>query len=98
MVKVRIFNWCSVLTDTGSKCDVCMACFDEALNKVAQRRQNGESNYVIVTRHLNSAFLGHAMATGLEQKFQDWVFQNILQVSEDRPRRNLKFLDSLYNR
>ena len=59
-----------------NKCNVYVACFDEALNKISQRGQMDivvrfwdASRNVVSTSYLNSTFLGHATAGDLEQKF-----------------------------
>ena len=94
------------LTDAVRKCDVFVACFDEAFNRIAQRGQMDivlrfwdSSKNVVVTRYLNSTFLGHATAKDLEKNFREGLLglsdKNILQVSMDGPSVNWKFLESL---
>ena len=96
----------SALLDTVKECDVYVACFDEALNKIAQRGQMDIvvrfwdlSKNVVSTRYLNSVFLRHATAKDLEQKFREGLLgipeKNIVQVSMDGPSVNWKFLESL---
>lgn len=96
----------SSLTDAVNKCEVFVACFDEALNRIAQRGQMDivvrfwdSSRNIVATRYLNSTFLGHATARDLEQKFKEGLLglseKKILQVSMDGPSVNWKFLDSL---
>ena len=94
------------LTNAVSKCEVYVACFDEALNRIAQRGQMDivlrfwdSSRKVVTTIYVNSIFLGHATAKDLEENFRKGLLKlsdkNILQVSMDGPSVNWKFLDSL---
>lgn len=71
-------------------CNKFVVCFDEALNKVAQRGQMDIfirfwSNHDLVeTRYLTSVFLNHASAGDILQKFKDGLQElnvnNIIQV------------------
>lgn len=83
-----------------------VVCFDEALNKVAQKGQMDivvrfydEKAGEVRTRYFNSAFLGRAQATDLLQKFleglEDLSCQKILQVLMDGPNVNWSFLRKL---
>src|SRR5207245_11030753 len=86
------------------ECTFFVACFDEALNKIAQRGQmdivirlwdNGSNR--VVTRYLTSVFLGHATAKDLEEKFIEGLtglsLQKLVQISMDGPSVNWKFLE-----
>ena len=87
------------------ECPFFVACFDEALNKVAQK---GQMDIVIrfwdcsvkqvSTRYLTSVFLGHAMAKNLEEKFKEALtalnLKKLVQISMDGPSVNWKFLSS----
>jgi hypothetical protein len=94
------------LDEDIKKCPVFVACFDEALNKIAQRGQMdivirywSKESGGVATRYLSSAFLGHATAADLEIKFKeglgDLSTQKLIQVSMDGPSVNWKFLESL---
>ena len=86
-------------------CTFFVACFDEALNKIAQRGQmdivvrfwDNDSN-MVATRYLTSAFLGHATAKDLEEKFIEGLaglnLNKLVQISMDGPNVNWKFLES----
>jgi hypothetical protein len=93
------------LQDVLSKADLFVICFDEALNKVAQRGQmdlavryymKNEEKEEVVTQYLNSAFLGKASANDLLTKFKEGMsglpMSKILQVSMDGPNVNWAFL------
>ena len=87
------------------ECPFFVACFDEALNKVAQK---GQMDIVIrfwdcsvkqvSTRYLTSVFLGHATAKNLEEKFKEALtalnLKKLVQISMDGPSVNWKFLSS----
>jgi hypothetical protein len=87
-------------------CQVFVACFDEALNRVAQRGQmdivirywNGNDDQV-ASRYFTSVFLGHATAADLLLKFKEGLsvlsLQKLIQVSMDGPSVNWKFLPQL---
>jgi len=82
-----------------------VACFDEALNKVAQKGQMDivirfwdTATNQVSTRYLTSVFLGHATAKNLEEKFKEGLsglnLDKLVQISMDGPSVNWKFLES----
>ena len=95
-------NTAKVLND----CNYFVACFEEALNYVVQRGQMDvhirfwdETQRKDATRYFASAFLGHARATDLLEKFKDVLnekgLSKLIQVSMDGPSVNWKFIDEL---
>jgi hypothetical protein len=96
----------SVLVDAICESPSMVVCFDEALNKIAQKGQMDlvirfwdHSSHTVSTRYLTSVFLGHATAKDLEEKFLEGIsslpLSKLLQVSMDGPSVNWKFLDAL---
>jgi len=96
----------TLLIDQVKTLDHFVICFDEALNKIAQRGQMDmyirfwdDSHDEVSTRFLTSVFLGHATADDLLLKFKeglgDLAISKILQVSMDGPSVNWKFLNNL---
>jgi len=94
------------LDEDIKKCPIFVACFDEALNKIAQRGQMdivirywSEDSNQVATRYFTSVFLGHSTALDLEAKFREGMsslsLQKLIQVSLDGPSVNWKFLESL---
>ena len=87
-------------------CSRIVVCFDEALNKIAQKGQmdivirfwDAQSKSVAV-RYLNSAFMGHADAKSVLASFKEAMvgisLTKLLQVSMDGPAVNWKFLELL---
>jgi len=86
-------------------CTFVVVCFDEALNKIAQRGQMDivvrfwdDCGNIVVTRYLTSVFLGHATAKDLEEKFKQGLagvnLHKVVQISMDGPSVNWKFLES----
>jgi hypothetical protein len=82
-----------------------VACFDEALNKVAQKGQMDivvrfwdSSRNQVMTRYLTSVFLGHASAKDIEMKFTEGLsglcLKKLIQISMDGPSVNWKFLET----
>lgn len=79
------------LEDILKKCDKCVICFDEALNKVVQRGQMDiivrcyNEDGLVINRYLTSVFLQHATAADLLVKFKEGIkpisLNRILQVS-----------------
>ena len=75
------------LVSSINECAFYVACFDEALNKIAQKGQmdivirywDRESN-MVATRYLTSVFLGHASARDLEDIFK----QGLSELKMDR--------------
>jgi hypothetical protein len=87
------------------ECTYFVACFDEALNKVAQRGQMDiiirfwdNSCDKVATRYFKSVFLGHATAKDLEEKFVEGLaglnLKKLVQISMDGPSVNWKFLET----
>ena len=83
-----------------------VACFDEALYKVAQRGQMDISirfwefnNIRVSTRYFNSVFLNHARAedllAGFKQGMKGIPLSETMQVSMDGPHVNWKFIELL---
>jgi hypothetical protein len=84
------------LVSSINECAFYVACFDEALNKIAQRGKmdivirywDRESN-MVATRYLTSVFLGHASARDLEDKFKQGLSElnmdRLAQISMDGP-------------
>jgi len=94
------------LEEDIKKSPVFVACFDEALNRVAQRSQMdivirywSEEAQQVQSRYFTSVFLGHATAKDLETNFtealSDLSLMKLVQVSMDGPSVNWKFLESL---
>ena len=96
------------LQDVLAKADLFVICFDESLNKVAQRGQmdlavryymKNEDKEEVVTQYFNSAFLQKASASDLLTKFKEGLsglpMSKILQVSMDGPNVNWAFLRQL---
>ncbi|GBN53613.1 hypothetical protein AVEN_197773-1, partial [Araneus ventricosus] len=92
------------LLDTLKNCSDITICFDESLNKVAQKEQMDliarfwmEGN--VCTRYYGSVFLGRATAQDLLDNFlkalSDIPLSKILHVSMDGPNVNLSFLNKL---
>lgn len=76
-------------------------CFDEALNKIAQKGQMdlvvmywSNTSNLVSTRYLNSVFLGHSTAEDLVAKFREGMAEvslgQLLQISMDGPNVNRK--------
>ena len=97
-------NVAKVLND----CNFFIACFDETLNHVVQREQMDvhirfwdETQRNVATRYFASAFLGHARAPDLLEKFKgvfnEKSLSKLIQVSMDGPSVNWKFIDELSN-
>ena len=96
----------SLLLTSLRNCSVFVVCFDEALNKVAQRGQmdiviriwNDTTNQVS-SLYLTSVFLGHAKSTDLLLRFKeglrDLQISKLIQVSMDGPTVNWKFFETL---
>jgi len=96
----------SDLTKTLNSCSEYVVCFDEALNKVAQRGQMDivvrfwdNKTQLVTARYFTSAFMGHATAGDILEAFQASVVElpkgRLVQVSMDGPAVNWKFLESL---
>ena len=78
--------------------------FDESLNKITQTEQmdivvhyfEGDS---VMTRYLDSSFLGHTRAIDLLDRFNEATsclnYRKMLQISMDGPNVNWKFLEEL---
>ena len=89
-------------------CNYFVACFDKALNHVVQRGQMDihirfwdKTRRKVATRYFASAFLDHARATDLLEKFKgvfnEKSLSKLIQVSMDGPSVNWKFIDELSN-
>ena len=79
-----------------------VACFDEALNNVAQRGQMDMSirfwdvnNSRVSTRYFNSVFLNHARAEDLLEGMRGTPLSETMQVSMDGPNVNWKLIELL---
>lgn len=83
-----------------------VACFDESLNKIAQRGQMdivvrfwNKKTETVDTRYLKSVFMGHATANDILEKFKEGLegldLSLLMQVSMDGPNVNHKFLAEL---
>ena len=81
-------------------------CFDESLNKVAQKEQMDvvircwdAAKSQVASRYLGSAFLEHTTAVDILKAFKDdlkgLTLSRMVQVSMDGPNVNLKFLRNL---
>ena len=100
----KYFN--DMLLEELKSCKDIVICFDESVNKVAQRQQmdiavrfwNKETDEVS-TRYLSSAFLGRTKATNLVFEFKAKVGDDLLKllemVSMDGPNVNFTFLKNL---
>lgn len=97
------------LKDKLRQCDDYVVCFDESLNKIAQRGQMDIfvrffdiNRSRVRTEYFNSVFLGRATAQDLLDSFivgiQPLNQNNILQVSMDGPNVNLSFMKKLQDR
>jgi hypothetical protein len=95
----------ALVTDL-QKCQKIVVCFDEALNRIAQRGQMDvvirywdNSSNAVSTRYFGSAFMGHATAECLLTSFKKAIspldIGSVMQVSMDGPSVNWKFLDLL---
>lgn len=86
-------------------CEHFVVAFDESLNKIVKRGQMdisirfwdcSKTSANVVTRYFDSAFMGHATAEIILQKFLDCLkdlnLKKLLQISMDGPNVNLKFL------
>jgi len=93
------------LMEALQDCTYFVACFDEALNKIAQRGQMDiairfwdNSCDKVATRYLTSVFLGHSAASDLEEKFTEGLvglnLKKLVQISMDGPSVNWKFLET----
>lgn len=95
-----------ILLKEIADCAKYVICFDEALNKIAQKGQmdlvirywNTCKNRV-ESRYLTSVFLGHSTAKDLMEKFREGISgiptKKLIQVSMDGPTVNHKFFRSL---
>lgn len=93
-----------VLRDALKNCSDVTICFDESLNKVAQK---GQMDLIarfwiegkVCTRYYGSVFLGRATAQDLLDSFlkalDDVPLSKLLHVSMDGPNVNLSFLNKL---
>ena len=90
------------IVDSVKNTDEFTACFDEALNKIAQRGQMDmhvrywdTSKNVVVSRYLTSTFMNRATANDIVEKFSSALrevpCEKMLQVSMDGPNVNWKF-------
>jgi hypothetical protein len=95
------------LIDNVKQSEEITVCFDEALNKIAQRGQMDvhirywdADKHAVMSRYLTSTFMNRATAEDIVQKFTDAISEipceRMLQMSMDGPSVNWKFLD-LYN-
>ena len=95
-----------LLIDELLNCEVFVVCFDEALNKIAQKGQMDlhvrfwcDSKREVCTRYLQSLFLCDGSAENLLQKFKEGLgslsITKLLQVSMDGPAVNWKFIKLL---
>ncbi len=87
-------------------CSKIVVCFEEAVNRVAQRGQmdvvirfwNNTEN-VVSTRYFGSAFIGHATSDDLLKSFKSAIAElpmsSVMQVSMDGPSVNIKFIEKL---
>lgn len=97
-----------ILRKTLKECNQVVVCFDESLNKVAQRGQmdlvirfwDQEEN-IVVSKYLKSVFIeGRATAENILKHFLEGIssvisLNKILQVSMDGPNVNWKFYKCL---
>lgn len=92
----------SLLNKQLLECREYVVCFDEALNKIAQKGQMDlhvrfwcNIKQQVCTRYLNSAFLTTSSAEDLLESFKEALnplsVDNLLQVSMDGPAVNWKF-------
>ena len=97
------------LKDKLRQYDNFVICFDESLNKIAQRGQMDVfvrffdiNKNRVLTEYLNSVFLGRATAQDLLDGFiigiQPLDPKNILQVSMDGPNVNLSSIKKLVDK
>ena len=93
----------SKLKEPGTKFVIS---FDESLNKILQQEQMDmivrfwdKTTHRVISRYLDSQFLGHTRATDLLKNFKIGLIglhsANLLQVSMDGPATNWKFYDNL---
>lgn len=93
----------SLLNKQLLECREYVVCFDEALNKIAQKGQMDihvrfwcNVKQQVCTRYLNSAFLTKSKAENLLESFKEALhplsLDKLLQVSMDGPSVNWKFL------
>ena len=93
----------SKLKEPGTKFVIS---FDESLNKVLQQEQMDmiirfwdKTTQRVISRYLDSQFLGHTRATDLLKNFNIGLIglhsANLVQVSMDGPATNWKFYDNL---
>lgn len=87
-------------------CSKVVVCFDEAMNRVAQRGQMdivlrfwSDVTNTVCSHYFGSAFMGHATAENLLTSFKlaltEVPLKMIMQVSMDGPSVNWKFVDLL---
>jgi len=96
----------STLLTNIQKCPKIVVCFDEAMNRIAQRGQMDvvirywdDNAKAVSARYFGSAFMGHVTAECLLTSFKEEIsplpIGSLLQVSMDGPAVNWKFLDLL---
>jgi hypothetical protein len=96
----------SQLVRSVQKCNRFVICFDEAMNRIAQRGQMDvvirywdDGKNEVSSRFFGSAFMGHATAQCILDSFKETLnevsLSSLLQVSMDGPAVNWKFLDLL---
>ena len=100
---LHLFFYDELLKLISSKCVIC---FDEAFNKISQKRQMDivirfwdSSMNKVCSRYLSLSFMGHSTAEDTMNNFleasSEMKLCNLVQVSMDSPNVNWSFLEQL---